>query len=502
MYNEIDEYIIECIRLGKKYSGKKIDFLKTKTGLNHLPISLLYSKATEKVIPLCAQCNENYVELQSISKGFRNFCSTKCYRKSMSKRNSENNAKFNKLKSKKNKERLQELLLLGKSEYVENDTYTIKEVANKINISHNALRTYLNENGLVDKNRQTKKLRQKHENRLEKAHKFLNDKDWVYEKIKGDKWVSKTFAKHLDCSKNFVCDKLRDNGIFLSDYNRFTSSYENQISELLEKFGVEYIRNDRKVLRGKELDIYVPSKKLAIEINGIFWHQDIDGSKRNYHLDKTEACEKESIRLLHITDKEIDDNMKLITNVLKSSLGLNETIYARKCELKQISSSVFLNFNLENHLQGNINSSIRYGLFYQGNLVSVMGFAKPRFNKNYQYEITRFCNKSGINVVGGASKLFKHFIKEHSPNSVISYCDRRFFTGITYEKIGMNFIRVTPASYVWVHNNTGEVLSRYRTQKHMLKENDPNISETEYMISKGYMKIYDSGQKVYGYRIG
>lgn len=55
-----------------------------------------------------------------------------------------------------------------------------------------------------------------------------------------------------------------------------------------------------------ELDIYVPSKKAAIEFNGILWHSIEHGVSLDYHLKKTELCEKVGIRLMHVWEDEWD----------------------------------------------------------------------------------------------------------------------------------------------------------------------------------------------------
>jgi len=45
-------------------------------------------------------------------------------------------------------------------------------------------------------------------------------------------------------------------------------------------------KNNKKILKGSEIDIYIPEKHIAIEFNGIYWHSDLFKDK-NYHLNKT-----------------------------------------------------------------------------------------------------------------------------------------------------------------------------------------------------------------------
>ena len=69
-----------------------------------------------------------------------------------------------------------------------------------------------------------------------------------------------------------------------------------------------------------------------------------------------------------------------------------------------------------------------------------MTFSKPRFNKNYDYELLRLCSKKFTNIVGGASKLFKYFISKYK-GSIISYTNRRFSNGNIYRQLGFSELK-------------------------------------------------------------
>ena len=68
---------------------------------------------------------------------------------------------------------------------------------------------------------------------------------------------------------------------------------------ILEELGLVALHNSREVIHPLELDVYVPSKKLAIEFNGNYWHSE-EYLNKNYHRDKTLNCAKNGIRLIHI----------------------------------------------------------------------------------------------------------------------------------------------------------------------------------------------------------
>lgn len=283
-----------------------------------------------------------------------------------------------------------------------------------------------------------------------------------------------------------------------------TTQEEKQCIDYIESltpYKVE--RTNREVLSGMELDAYIPELKIAIKFNGNYWHstKHVD---RLYHQNKTINCAKKGIQLIHIFEYEWlnPDKQEIIKKYLADIIRTNGLIrvYARNTVIEHITKEEAEGFLNANHLQGNSNTTIRYGLRYKGELVQVMTFGKPRFNTECEYELIRLCTLSGHKVIGGAERLFKHFLREYNPNTVISYCDIAKFTGGIYGRLGFTANResLTSPNYVWASKN--EVLSRYQTQKHKLikhKLGTEEQTEDEIMDSLGYLKVYDSGNMRY-----
>lgn len=289
----------------------------------------------------------------------------------------------------------------------------------------------------------------------------------------------------------------------LTDLVRHTASGESEI----EKSLVNYIQSiykgniilhDRSILNGKELDIYIPDKKLAIEFNGNFWHSS-EYKDIGYHQNKTIECAKKNIRLIHVFEYEWRDGEKrrIIQQLFHSILSDSIIYYGRNTKVQEIDGTIAKEFLTKYHLQGYASSNISLGCYINNELIGVMTFGKPRFSNEYEYELVRLCWKSGIKVIGGAAKLFKYFTENYKPNSIVSYCDISKFSGNVYTKLGfktqLSFI--TKPSYVWVNNHIG-VLHRYQTQKsELIKAGLGNNGHTEDEIMKnlGYFKIYNSG---------
>jgi hypothetical protein len=260
-------------------------------------------------------------------------------------------------------------------------------------------------------------------------------------------------------------------------------------------------RNDRTVLVGKELDFYIPSKKIAFEINGLYWHSEMAGGiNRKYHLKKTKSCMFHGLTLMHIFENEWLHKSEIVKSIIKTTLGINTTekIHARKCIIQDVSEMEKNKFLNDNHLQGADKSSIKLGLYYNGELVSLMTFRKKsRFDKTSEWELMRFCNKLNTIISGGASKLFSHFLHQYNANNIVSYCDRRYFTGSIYSKLGFNFTGYTPENYYYITNKYKTLQHRMSFQKHKLKAIlpvfDPDISEWDNMKNNGYDRIWDCG---------
>lgn len=269
---------------------------------------------------------------------------------------------------------------------------------------------------------------------------------------------------------------------------------------------VEVETKNRTVLGGKELDAFIPSKNLAIEFNGLYWHSDIYKDK-NYHLNKTILCDKKGVNLLHVFEDEWLEKSDIVKSIIKNKLGVwDKRVYARNCEVKVVDKSEEKSFLNNNHIQGFVGSNITYGLYYNGELVSLMSFGGLRKSLGYDskegsYEMLRFCNKLNYNVVGGASKLFKHFIKTNNPNQIISYSDMRYFDGSLYEKLSFEFIGDTKPNYFYVINHNRENRFKYRKDVLVKEGFDSTKTEEGIMRERGFNRIWDCGNKKWLYQI-
>jgi len=301
---------------------------------------------------------------------------------------------------------------------------------------------------------------------------------------------------------------LNGNGCLECKKEISTSSYELELQNFIKSLNIDYIFQDRKILNGQELDIFIPSKKVAIEFNGLYWHSELKKDKK-YHLLKTIECEKQNIQLIHIFEDEWINKQDIVKSRLLNILGKTENIiYARKCKVQEINKDVAKIFLNTNHLQGFVSSLYYYGLFYQNELVSIMTFGNLRKNlgqrqtEENSFELLRFCNKLNTTVIGGASKLLQTFIRINKPKNIKTYADRRWSIGNLYENMGFVFSHNSTINYFYIMGQNRK--NRFNFRKDILiKEYGCTKEDTEhnFCFNQGWYRIYDCGTKVYKYNL-
>ena len=232
-----------------------------------------------------------------------------------------------------------------------------------------------------------------------------------------------------------------------------TSSAEVEIINFIEKeLNLSVELHDKNILNGKEIDIYIPSKKIGIEYNGLIWHSEKFGKGRNYHLNKTEECNKKGIKLIQIFEDEYLNHKDIVIEKIRHLLDKDnskEKIYARKCfirKINKIETEIFLN---KNHIQGYSPSTVYLGCFYENNLIAVMTFKEEQKDSGL-WELNRFATDITKHCIGVGGKLFKYFIIHYIPLKIKSFADRRWTINIEnnlYTKLGFKLDRILPPDY-------------------------------------------------------
>jgi len=272
---------------------------------------------------------------------------------------------------------------------------------------------------------------------------------------------------------------------------------ETELFRFVQSVCPDAIQGYRKTYHSQELDIFIPSKNIGIEYDGLYWHSEnvLEYNSKDKHrsFNKKKHFTEQGIRLITIFSDEWETQQDITQSRLSAILGLTKNkIYARKCKLQEISTSEASAFCNENHSMRHGRSNVRLGLYYQDNLVSVMTFSRSNVSRKVVgWELNRFASKLNTIVIGAASKLFNYFVKTYSPESIISYSDNRWSSGDLYSAIGFSKVSDGVPNYWYFKPPATQRIHRFTLRK--TTNDNPTLTEVENRKAQGYLRIWDCG---------
>lgn len=227
----------------------------------------------------------------------------------------------------------------------------------------------------------------------------------------------------------------------------YKSKIELELYEYIQSIAPDATSGKR--FGNHELDIYIPSKNLGIEMNGLYWHSELCKDDKNYHINKKDYFEDLNINVIMVWE----DDWKLKKDIVKNRLlhhlsNSGIKIGARLCEVKKPEHKDTREFLDKWHIQSaGRPASECYGLYFKDELVSLMTFIKH----DTGWELLRFV--SSASVSGGASKLFAAFKAEHNPGSVLCYSDRCWASRSSnvYKSMGFELVGCTEPDMSYVN---------------------------------------------------
>lgn len=289
-----------------------------------------------------------------------------------------------------------------------------------------------------------------------------------------------------------TCGRADTSGNMISEINK-------SFSTCLQNLGCKVTHEVR--LEDRFYDIGIQDTQILIEINPTYTHNSFgnhwnsQGLDSEYHRNKSLLANKYQYRCIHVFDW--DDWSKIISIANPNKVKY----YGRQLDIREIDKLTADDFLEANHLQGKCRGNrVNLGLYNNDMLLQVMTFGTPRYNKHYEWELLRLCSKQDAVVVGGSEKLFKHFITNWTPNSIISYCDIAKFTGYVYTSLGFTHIRDTEPNKVWSRGSdkiTDNLLRQRGFDSLFGTEYGKGTDNEVLMLENGWLPVYDCGQSVY-----
>ena len=310
--------------------------------------------------------------------------------------------------------------------------------------------------------------------------------------------------RHKECNQTFeiqtqlIRKRYNSNNEICMICNPHSPSMnERELFDFVKSIGYNPIKyRDKKF----EIDVFLEELNIGFEFNGLYWHSELFKDKY-YHFEKYHYFRDKGIQVYFIYEDDWKHKCDIIKSIIKNKLKTTKRrIHARKCQIKEIDNNTCKYFLNNNHIQGWCVSKFRYGLFLNTELVAVLTLGKKRINLGQKdeegtFEILRFCNQVDTSVIGGFSKLLKHFLQYNSARKIITYADCSLSNGALYVKNGFSFISFTEPNYFYFSKKENKKINRFNFTKQKLVKMgfDADSTEKEIMFDRDYFRIYDSG---------
>lgn len=304
----------------------------------------------------------------------------------------------------------------------------------------------------------------------------------IWKCIYGHEWVSKVYQRYhgSKCPRCFSC----------------TSTHEVEILTYIESnlgVDVKVESQSRKIIPPYELDIYIPSLKIAIEVNGVYWHSEKRGKDSTYHQSKWERCREKGIQLIQIWEDDWNNKSDVVKAMLSHKLGVsnNRRIFARKTNIVSVTykeASAFLN---KNHIQGGSKGSLYIGLEYEKTLVAVVVLLRQKNS----YILNRYASSEII--IGGFSRLVKYIENNFTYDSLVTFANLEVSNGDLYRNTGWSIDKILKPDYMYLIGSNRVHKFNYRLNRFKRDvdlEYVKGYTEKQLADLNNISRVWDSGK--------
>lgn len=304
----------------------------------------------------------------------------------------------------------------------------------------------------------------------------------------------------INCGNEYVTSVfnfLNGNVCFCENCRkRKYSRAEKEVADFVRELGFQVYEN-YKISGNTEVDIYIPSKGIALDYNGLYWHSTAIRDDIYYHKKKIDLCRSIlGARLYYIWEDDYFLRKDVLIRWIMNLLGVStdKRVDARKCVVCTIDSDYAKGFLDKYHIQGSTSKPKSIGLVYDGDIVAVLAYS---FNSaNYMVNIERYA--TNCKVRGGFSKLLKELLC--STNDCIgayTFSDNSISDGNMYRVCGFEEKGMLKPDYTYLYKNTRCHKFNFRKKRF---HDDPTLlfeegkTERELAELNGLCRVYDAGK--------
>lgn len=312
---------------------------------------------------------------------------------------------------------------------------------------------------------------------------------------KSDIMTSSTYAKFRKLAY----------GMNINPTYNHRSKAEIEICEYLVKHNIEYVANDRSVIGPREIDIYIPSKHIGIEYNGILYHA--EGSNhidKYYHYNKMLDCKKNDVSLVTIFEDEFTYHRNAVYTKLDRLFGIGKKENSvGNIHIDYIDKATAKEFIETNDTCDIKTVDVYLGVYSDEILIGAVTFQNIK-QSTWQIADCIFINNNPDTL----KQAFEFFIKTYAPSKVYGYADRRWVideANNVYTSMGLKFDSYTQPDFAYINSSRTKYKRYYRTgiNKESLLQANPQLSneltEAEILQTLGYRRIWDCGYVKYVY---
>lgn len=323
----------------------------------------------------------------------------------------------------------------------------------------------------------------------------LNDRAWLAQQNHENKKTCTEIAETLGVNNTTVNKAMYRLGM-RPNYDYSGSYLQEKLAHYISTF-TKVLVNDRTIIGPQELDIVLPEHDIAIEVCGLYWHNEIHKIK-TYHADKLNMVTEKGLKLITIFEDELRDKPEIVKNSILHKIGVSTQgiIHTRKCNIVMVTQNKKRDFFNQSHIQGDGGSSINIGLEYNNRLVACAGFKR---DNEYQLTLNRF--STICKVPGALSKILKYMCSAFHYDRIITFADLRWSDGSLYERVGFKKeIMLSPDyQYIFKNRRLHKFNFRHKNLRKLLPNYDRSLSEHENCLAHNIYRIYDCGKVRYVY---